>query len=503
MSSVELWTAAYNDHVDAIRDLVRAGADIEYVGSYGATPLSIAAEGGNVMSVALLLSLGANANTTRYTTGATPLIIAAQNGFDKIIHELLLKGADINAQKKNGATALYMAVEGKHVDTVKCLLENGADPEIADANDVNPLKLAQQTGQQAMIKMLMKMEDSQSLNHSYVRATSMAPKKCSFCNGTIWSPMHTLFLCQVCKARAHKSCIKTNTSGCPGVEYHGSLDKHHLCLEGESIFIPELINQILESPMRREEKRSHYQTFQCYTGDKIIDWLTRNRSLTKELAVKLIILLVERGNMFIVKGDKKDYDSDDVWLEVKPSEKRAPKKFLHRFRIPSTKSVTKLPQQKSAGHVNAAVGEEVTGHPLYKMIRSFFMEYTNNQDSIDIQGLPPLCYRLGVYYTRDQIAVEFEAPISFDVFFSWYLRNDRFRNIPDIEERLQFYEVVDTFRQYDSDESGTLDVEELSKLFYDQDYEYTRDQVLEELGKLDSDGNGEIELEEWLVSRGY
>jgi len=127
----------------------------------------------------------------------------------------------------------------------------------------------------------------------------------------------------------------------------------------------------------------------------------------------------------------------------------------------------------------------------------------NNLEVIDLQQLAPLAYRVGTYYTHDQLVAEIETPTTFESFFSWYLKNDKFRKFSDIEESLQFHEVIDNFRQYDSDESGTLDIDELAKLYYDQDYEYTRDQLAEELKKLDLDGNGEIELEEWLVSRGY
>jgi ankyrin repeat protein len=76
-----------------------AGADIEYVGAYGATSLSIAAEEGVVGAVQLLLDLGANPNAVRYTTSAMPLHLACAKGLLFSFHHLSLK--DWNASKQN------------------------------------------------------------------------------------------------------------------------------------------------------------------------------------------------------------------------------------------------------------------------------------------------------------------------------------------------------------------------------------------------------------------
>jgi len=84
MSNAALWNAAYNGHTKTIKALLEEGANIESVGAYGATPLSIAVEEGYLLAVKELLSLGANVNTVRYTTGATPLHVAASKGFLEI-----------------------------------------------------------------------------------------------------------------------------------------------------------------------------------------------------------------------------------------------------------------------------------------------------------------------------------------------------------------------------------------------------------------------------------
>ncbi|KAH7094921.1 ankyrin repeat-containing domain protein [Paraphoma chrysanthemicola] len=53
---------------------------------------------------------------------------AAQWGNTKIIEHLLAAGADVNSTLEDGGTALFAAVENKHFDTTKFLLQRGAKP---------------------------------------------------------------------------------------------------------------------------------------------------------------------------------------------------------------------------------------------------------------------------------------------------------------------------------------------------------------------------------------
>jgi ankyrin repeat protein len=58
------------------------------------------------------------------------LIDAASQGDATAITALLNTGVDINTQDDKGATALMRAVEAGHTDTVKLLLDRGADVNI-------------------------------------------------------------------------------------------------------------------------------------------------------------------------------------------------------------------------------------------------------------------------------------------------------------------------------------------------------------------------------------
>nr|CAB3466404.1 unnamed protein product [Digitaria exilis] len=65
----------------------------------------------------------------------TPLHLAAANGYDQAVKMLLEHGADAGADVNfvggSGQSVLMTAVEFGFIDTVKFLVEAGADPNIA------------------------------------------------------------------------------------------------------------------------------------------------------------------------------------------------------------------------------------------------------------------------------------------------------------------------------------------------------------------------------------
>ncbi len=83
----------------------------------GRLPLHNAAELGLSGVVAALLEKGAdpNARTVRLWT---PIILASAIGQDETIDVLIKHGADINAQVRNGVTALHVAAELRSPDTL-------------------------------------------------------------------------------------------------------------------------------------------------------------------------------------------------------------------------------------------------------------------------------------------------------------------------------------------------------------------------------------------------
>jgi ankyrin repeat protein len=111
---------------EAIRALLKTGADVNVPEADGTTPLHWAVRADDVESVQALLRAGAKANAAN-RNGITPLSLAALNGTRAVVEALIEAGAEVNALLPQGQTALMMAARAGHADAVTVLLAHGAD----------------------------------------------------------------------------------------------------------------------------------------------------------------------------------------------------------------------------------------------------------------------------------------------------------------------------------------------------------------------------------------
>ena len=123
----------------------------------GDTALHLAAAGYRVEIARLLLASGADPNAAANHRRSSPLHYAA-DGFItgpawnaerqvETIQCLLQNGADLHGQDKNGATPLHRAVRTRCAAAVKVLLQAGSDPTIKNKPGSTPFHLAvQNTG---------------------------------------------------------------------------------------------------------------------------------------------------------------------------------------------------------------------------------------------------------------------------------------------------------------------------------------------------------------------
>jgi ankyrin repeat protein len=134
--------------------------------STGCTPLYRATEAGDMEVIRALLANGANPNIN--DMGFTPFLVAAgvtpggRGGGGApntaLLDLMIQRGADVNAQvtgtrtysmrisynppaDKEGTSALHEAAQAGRTDMVRYLLENGANPELLDANGKKPIDL--------------------------------------------------------------------------------------------------------------------------------------------------------------------------------------------------------------------------------------------------------------------------------------------------------------------------------------------------------------------------
>lgn len=120
-----LLTAAWYGTAFSTRSLLLIGADVNYRGTSGSSPLIAAVAGGDISTTRLLLDHGANIDATNKCDD-TALIMASLAGQGEIVKLLLSRGADPNAEMATGFTPLAFAAVWGHEEVVRMLLENGA-----------------------------------------------------------------------------------------------------------------------------------------------------------------------------------------------------------------------------------------------------------------------------------------------------------------------------------------------------------------------------------------
>jgi cytohesin len=146
----------------------------------GKTPLVLAVENGHEDAVKALLRLGADvelkAKTSPHNTRAildsesqerTPLHVAAALGRTGLAKLLLDSGASLKARDESRETPLHVAAAGNHVEAVRLLLEHGADVEAKGRDNMTPLLYAAARGHvEAGLALLDGGADARAANRS-------------------------------------------------------------------------------------------------------------------------------------------------------------------------------------------------------------------------------------------------------------------------------------------------------------------------------------------------
>jgi ankyrin repeat protein len=150
--------AAMRGDIDAVRQLLRDGADVNAAQSDGMTALHWAADRGEVEIAEVLLYAGANVGAITRIGEYTPLHIASRNGHVAVIDVLLEAGADLHARTDpGGTTPIHLAATGGDPDVVASLLAAGADPNAREAEwKQTPLIFAAARNRVEAIRALLK-----------------------------------------------------------------------------------------------------------------------------------------------------------------------------------------------------------------------------------------------------------------------------------------------------------------------------------------------------------
>jgi ankyrin repeat protein len=105
---ISIHDAAYEGNIEAVKQHLASGADVNEKAEEGVAPLHVAAQEGHNQVIELLIDNGADVNSKDGDEG-TPLHMAAANGHKGIAELLIVKGADVNAKIVDGGTPLDYA----------------------------------------------------------------------------------------------------------------------------------------------------------------------------------------------------------------------------------------------------------------------------------------------------------------------------------------------------------------------------------------------------------
>ena len=180
-----LITAASKGHIEEITDLLKRGADVNATNRAGMTPLMMAASRGHLEAVKLLLEKGADVKAESIfgtalkqaaagrhleivklllaksdlsvtdNFGWSVLMRAVESGSLEMVELLLAQGVDVNAQAKDGRTALMIAASRKRPEIAKLLLERGAEANAKNQDGETALFSAVESGDPEVAEILL------------------------------------------------------------------------------------------------------------------------------------------------------------------------------------------------------------------------------------------------------------------------------------------------------------------------------------------------------------
>jgi ankyrin repeat protein len=165
--------SAYEGDLATVAVLLEWHADVNHVDNRGNTSLGSVVWGRDAKMVGVLLAHGANPNVSVYASdssvlqfaavtgqaeivdlliahgadltayGAASLNVAAGKGETDIVRSLLNAGVDANAARGyDDQSAMHMAAAGNHPETIKLLIEHGADVNHLSSKGQSPVRTA-------------------------------------------------------------------------------------------------------------------------------------------------------------------------------------------------------------------------------------------------------------------------------------------------------------------------------------------------------------------------
>ena len=139
---ISIWNAAEKGNIEAVKQHLASGADVNVKDTNRWTPLHYAVYYGHKKVIELLIAKGADVKA-KDMKGRTPLHEAAASGHKEIVEVLIANGAKHDS---GGSTPLDCAVQGGHKEIIELLITAGADVNARDVGEWGPLHMAVKLG---------------------------------------------------------------------------------------------------------------------------------------------------------------------------------------------------------------------------------------------------------------------------------------------------------------------------------------------------------------------
>jgi len=148
----DFFKAIQFDNVKTVQALLQRGFDPNTVNPEGMPALMVAVREPSLKVAQLLASWPKVKTEVRNEKDESVLMLAALKGFLPLVKQLVENDADVN---KTGWTPLHYAASGGHVSIVEFLLENSAYIDAESPNGSTPLMMAAMYGSPESVKVLI------------------------------------------------------------------------------------------------------------------------------------------------------------------------------------------------------------------------------------------------------------------------------------------------------------------------------------------------------------
>ena len=122
---ITIHDAANDGNIEAVKQHLADGADVNAMNRHGDSPLHLAAQMGHKEIVELLIAKGADVNAKGPQHKSTPLHSAVGGNHKEVAELLIAKGADVNAKDQDDETPLDWAIHGKLTEIADLLRKHG------------------------------------------------------------------------------------------------------------------------------------------------------------------------------------------------------------------------------------------------------------------------------------------------------------------------------------------------------------------------------------------